>query len=71
MERKFLGLYRELSVVYLQACNVLRLSSHCMHTRYPLRRTLYREAPGGDKARMTRATAQKVRKAREMEEGEE
>ena len=42
-----------------------------MHTRYPLRRTLYRKAPGADKARMRGATAQKIRKAKELEGGKE
>ena len=43
-----------------------------MHARYPLRKTFYREAPGGDKARSSGATAQKVRRAKEVEgrEGE-
>ena len=41
-----------------------------MHARYPLRKTFYREAPGGDKARMSGATAQKVRRAKELEGGE-
>ena len=41
-----------------------------MHARYPLRKTFYREAPGGDKARMSGATAPKVRRAKELEGGE-